>query len=104
LNQKYGVLEWWALNDPTEEQINQARTLWQITNGLTIRSHGHTLKAFSQRNKWRSLSPYIRAWNDAKTRNLFKRSSRVGSGLFNYPVREGFTFLLGGLNDLFGKL
>jgi hypothetical protein len=27
LNQKYGVLEWWALNDPTEEQINQARTL-----------------------------------------------------------------------------
>jgi hypothetical protein len=27
LNQKYGILEWWALNDPTEEQIKQARKL-----------------------------------------------------------------------------
>jgi hypothetical protein len=27
LNQKYGFLEWWALNDPTPEQINQARKL-----------------------------------------------------------------------------
>ena len=26
-NQKYGFLEWWALNDPTPEQINQAREL-----------------------------------------------------------------------------
>lgn len=23
-NAKYGHLEWWALNDPTDEQINQA--------------------------------------------------------------------------------
>jgi len=26
-NQKYGFLEWWALNDPTPEQIKQARDL-----------------------------------------------------------------------------
>jgi hypothetical protein len=26
-NQKYGFLEWFALNDPTPEQINQARKL-----------------------------------------------------------------------------
>ena len=27
LNKKYRVLEWWALNDPTPEQIKQARDL-----------------------------------------------------------------------------
>jgi len=25
LNTKYGNLEWWALNDPTQEQINNAK-------------------------------------------------------------------------------
>jgi hypothetical protein len=24
---KYGTLEWWALNDPTEEQIKQAEVI-----------------------------------------------------------------------------
>jgi hypothetical protein len=25
LNAKYGNLEWWALNDPTQDQINNAK-------------------------------------------------------------------------------
>jgi hypothetical protein len=27
INKKYGTLEWWALNDPTEDQINRAEAI-----------------------------------------------------------------------------